>query len=148
MLSSFAWQHPVLKFTKKTLKNTVLNAIKNQTGGGARQRRKLQQRPWKQICNRSNKLTKSAKNPFFFVLQAPRRSWWDFLLRWKVICDFILTEAIHSSLNLSEKSSRLVTFDGSYCRKLFPLYNPNGSMLESDVAFDRNKSIKRQKNFL
>ena len=47
-----------------------------------------------------------------------------------------------------EKSSLSVTFDGSFCQKLGPVYSPNGLMLEFEVAGDRNNSIDLQKIFL
>ena len=58
------------------------------------------------------------------------------------------TEATHSSLDLFEKPSLLVTFDGSFCQKLGPVYSPNGPMLEFEVAGDRNNFIDLQKIFL
>ena len=57
-------------------------------------------------------------------------------------------EATHSSLDLFEKPALLVTFDGSFCQKLGPVYSPNGPMLEFEVAGDRNNFIDLQKIFL
>ena len=51
-----------------------------------------------------------------------------------MIANLLPTEATHSSLHLSEKLSLLVTFDGSLCQKLGPVYSPNGPILEFEVA--------------
>ena len=64
---------PKKKSPKQALKNTVSNTIKKQTGGRARQ-----QRPRKQIGNRSNKLTKQRKTSFISKSRAPKRSRSDF----------------------------------------------------------------------
>ena len=58
------------------------------------------------------------------------------------------TEATHSSLDLFEKPALLVTFDGSFCQKVGPVYSPNGPMLEFEVAGDRNNFTDLQKIFL
>ena len=58
------------------------------------------------------------------------------------------TEATHSSLDLFEKTALLVTFDGSFCQKVWPVYSPNGPMLEFEVAGDRKNFIDLQKIFL
>ena len=42
----------------------------------------------------------------------------------------------------------LVTFDGSFCQKVGPVYSPNGPTLEFEVAGDRNYFIDLQKIFL
>ena len=65
-----------------------------------------------------------------------------------MIANFLPSEATHSSLDLFEKPSVLVTFDGSFCQKLGPVYSPNGPMLEFEVAGDRNNFIDLQKIFL
>ena len=65
-----------------------------------------------------------------------------------MIANLLPTEATHSSLDLFEKPSLLVTFDGSFCQKLGPIYSPNGPMLEFEVAGDRNNFIDLQKIFL
>ena len=64
-----------------------------------------------------------------------------------MIANLLPTEATHSSLDLFEKPSLLVTFDGSFCQKLGPIYSPNGPMLEFEVAGDRNNFIDLQKIF-
>ena len=51
-------------------------------------------------------------------------------------------------MDLFEKPSLSVTFDGSFCRKLGPVYSPNRPMLEFEVAGDRNNFIDLQKIFL
>ena len=58
------------------------------------------------------------------------------------------TEATHKSLDLFEKPALLVTFDGSFCQKVGPVYSPNGPMLEFEVAGDRNNFTNLQKIFL
>ena len=65
-----------------------------------------------------------------------------------MIGNMLPTEATHSSLNLFEKPALLVTFDGSFCQKVGPVYSPNGPMLEFEVAGDRNNFIDLQKIFL
>ena len=65
-----------------------------------------------------------------------------------MIANLLSTEATHSSLDLFEKPSRLVTFDGSFCQKLGPVYSPNGPMLEFEFAGNRNNFIDLQKIFL
>ena len=65
-----------------------------------------------------------------------------------MIGNMLPTEATHSSLDLFEKPALLVTFDGSFCQKVGPVYRPNGPMLEFEVAGDRNNFIDLQKNSL
>ena len=65
-----------------------------------------------------------------------------------MIGNMLPTEATHSSLDLFEKPALLVTFDGSFCQKVGPVYSPNGPMLEFEVAGDRNIFIDLQKIFL
>ena len=64
-----------------------------------------------------------------------------------MIANWLPSEATHSSLDLFEKPSLLVTFDG-FCQKLGPVYSPNEPMLEFEVARDRNNFIDLQKIFL
>ena len=56
--------------------------------------------------------------------------------------------ATHISMDLFEKPALFVTFDGSFCQKLGPLYSPNGPMLEFEVSGDQNFLIDLQKVFL
>ena len=65
-----------------------------------------------------------------------------------MIGNMLPAEATHSLLDLFEKPALLVTFDGSFCQKLGPVYSPNGPMLEFEVAGDRNNFIDLQKIFL
>ena len=65
-----------------------------------------------------------------------------------MIANLLPAEATHSSLDLLEKPALLVTFDGSFCQKLRPVYSPNGPMLEFEVSCDRNNFIDLQKVFL
>ena len=57
-------------------------------------------------------------------------------------------EAMHSSLDIFKKPAFFVTFHGSFCQKLGPVYSPNGPMLEFEVARDQNNFIDHQKFFL
>ena len=43
-----------------------------------------------------------------------------------MIANLLPSEATHSSLDLFEKPSLLVTFNCSFCQKLGPAYRPNG----------------------
>ena len=65
-----------------------------------------------------------------------------------MIANLLPSEATHSSLNLFEKPSLLVTIDGSFCQKLGPVCGPNGPMLEFEVAEERNYFIDLKKIFL
>ena len=47
-----------------------------------------------------------------------------------MIANLLPIEATHSSLDLLETPALLVTFDGSFCQNLGPVYSPNGPMLE------------------
>ena len=62
-----------------------------------------------------------------------------------MIANLTLTEATHSSLDLFEKPSLLVTLDRSFCPKLGPVNGTIGPMLEIGVAGDRNNYIDLQK---
>ena len=59
-----------------------------------------------------------------------------------MIANLLPTEASHSSLDLFEEPSLLVTFDGSLCQKLGPVYSPDSPMLEFKVAGDRKNFIE------
>ena len=61
-----------------------------------------------------------------------------------MIANLLPSEATHSSLDLFEKPSLLVTFDGSFCQKLGPIFSSNGPMLEFEVAADRSNVIDLQ----
>ena len=65
-----------------------------------------------------------------------------------MIANLLPAEATHSSLDLFEKPAFLVTFDGSFCQKMGPVYSPNGPMLEFEVSSERNNFIYLQKIFL
>ena len=65
-----------------------------------------------------------------------------------MIGNMLPTEATNSSLDLFEKPALLVTFHGSFCQIVGSVYNPNGPMLEFEVAGDRNYFIDLQKTFL
>ena len=65
-----------------------------------------------------------------------------------MIANLLPNEATHSSLDLFEKPALLVTFDGSFCQKLGPVYSPDGPMLEFEVTGDRNNFIDLHKIFL
>ena len=57
-------------------------------------------------------------------------------------------EANHSSLDLFEKPSLLVTFDTSFEQKVGPLYAPNGPTLEFEVVADRTNFTDLQNIYL
>ena len=57
----------------------------------------------------------------------------------------IPTEATHILLDLFETPPLLVAFDQSFKKKTGPLYSPNGSSLEFEIAVDRKKFIELQK---
>ena len=65
-----------------------------------------------------------------------------------MIADILPTEATQSSLDLFKKQALSVTFDGSFCQKLGPVYSPDGPMLEFEVTVDRNNFVDLQKFFL
>ena len=65
-----------------------------------------------------------------------------------MIANLLLNEVTHSSLDLFEKPALLVTFDGSFCQKLGPVYSPDEPMLEFEVTGDRNNFIDLQKKIL
>ena len=54
-----------------------------------------------------------------------------------MIKNMLPAEATHISLDLFEKLTLLVIFDGSFCQKLGPVYNANGPMLDYEFAGDR-----------
>ena len=64
-----------------------------------------------------------------------------------MIDNLLPNEATHSSLDLFEKPTLLVTFDGSFCQKLGPVYSPVGPMIEFELTGDRNNFIDLQKIF-
>ena len=65
-----------------------------------------------------------------------------------MIANLLPTEATHKTLELFEKPALLVTFDGSFCQKLGPVYSPDGTMLEFEVSGDRSNFKDFQKIFL
>ena len=69
--------------------------------------------------------------------QKTKRGRLFFVTELKMISN-IHTEAKHSSLDLFEKTSVFVTFDGTFYHKRKPVYCTNGSILEFEFAGDRN----------
>ena len=65
-----------------------------------------------------------------------------------MIGNMLPSEATHSSLDLFQKPAIFVTFDGSFCQKVGPVYTPNGPMLQFKVAGDKNNFIDLKKIFL
>ena len=65
-----------------------------------------------------------------------------------MIANLLTTKATHTSLDLFEKQALFVTFDGSFCQKLGPVYSPAGPRLEFEVTGDRNNFIDLQIIFL
>ena len=62
--------------------------------------------------------------------------------------NLLSSEAFHSSFDLFEKSTLLLTFDCRFCQNKGPIYSSNRRMLEFDVAGDRNDFSGLQKSFL
>ena len=79
--------------------------------------------------------------------KVPKKSWSDFFSKINMISKLLPNNATHSSLNLFEKPALLVTFDGSFCQKMVPVYSHDGPMLEFEVIGDRNNFIDIQKIF-
>ena len=74
---------------------------------------------------------------------------WIFSLESELQTNIVIpSEATHSSLDLFEKPSLLVTLDQSFEQKTGPLYSPSGSSLEFEVVGDRNNFIDLQKSYL
>jgi hypothetical protein len=65
-----------------------------------------------------------------------------------MITNLLPSEATHSSLDLFERSSLLVAFDGSIDQKIGPVYSPNGPTLEFKVMGDRNNFLDLQHVYL
>lgn len=61
-----------------------------------------------------------------------------------MITNVLPHEATHTSLDLFERPSLLVAFDGAFQQKIGPVYSPNGSTLEFKVSGDRNNFINLQ----
>ena len=125
------------KSPKEAFKNTIAKTVKKQTGGSrrntSRRRKSSQSKPQKAINKRKKSIS---------THRAPKRSRADFFLPDStMIANMLRSEATHSSLDLFEKPSLSVIFDGSFCQKLGPSYSPNGPMLEFEVAGDRNNFI-------
>ena len=71
---------------------------------------------------------------------------WIFSRESKIRTNIVIQcEATHSSLDLFEKPTLLVTFDQSFEQKL---YLPSGSSLKFEVVGDRNNFIDLQKIYL
>ena len=65
-----------------------------------------------------------------------------------MITNLLPNEATHTSLDLFERPSLLVAFDGAFEQRIGPVYSPNGPTLEFKVVGDRNNFIKLQDIFL
>ena len=65
-----------------------------------------------------------------------------------MITNLLPVEATHSSLDVFEKPSLLVTFDSSFEQKIGSAYSADGPTLEFEVVGDRNNFIDLQKIFL
>ena len=65
-----------------------------------------------------------------------------------MIANLILNEAIHSSLDLFEKETLLITFENAFDQKIRPVYSPNGPVLEFEITGDRNTFVDLQKIYL
>ena len=60
-----------------------------------------------------------------------------------MVANLLPNEATHSSLDLFEKPALLVTFDGSFCQKLGPVYSPDAPMLEFEKFFCESMKLLR-----
>jgi len=58
-----------------------------------------------------------------------------------MITNVLPNEATHSSLDLFERPSLLVAFDGAFEQRIGPVYSPNGPTLEFKVLGDRNNFL-------
>ena len=56
-----------------------------------------------------------------------------------------LNEATHSSLDLIEKQTLLITFEKFLTKKNGPVCSPNGPMLEFEITGDRNNFVDQSK---
>ena len=132
------------KSPKQALKNTISDTVKKQTGGARfRQQRKTirsraKKSPRKRLTKQKLVISKQKFQKEVGLIS---------FLKLNMIANLLPNEATHSSLDLFEKPALLVTFDGSFCQKLGPVYSPDGPMLEFEVTGDRNNFIDLQKNF-
>ena len=65
-----------------------------------------------------------------------------------MIANLLPNEATHSSLDLFEKQSFLITFENAFDQEIGPVYSPNGPMLEFEITGDRNNFVDLQKIYL
>ena len=65
-----------------------------------------------------------------------------------MITNLLPTEATHTTLDMFEKQSLLITFDNAFTQKVGPSNSPDGSMLEFEVLGDRNNFKDLQKLLL
>ena len=65
-----------------------------------------------------------------------------------MITSLLPTEATHSSLDLFERPSLLVAFDGAFEQRIGPVYSPNGPTLEFKVLGDRHNFLDMQHIYL
>ena len=65
-----------------------------------------------------------------------------------MITNLLPAEATHTTLDLFEKQTLLITFDTAFTQKVGPSYSPDGPMLEFEVLGDRNNFIDLQKFLL
>ena len=69
-------------------------------------------------------------------------------LKFKMFTSLLPAEATHTTLDLFEKQSLLVTFDNAFTQKVGPSYSPDGPMHEFEVMDDRNNFKDLQKLLL
>ena len=128
------------KSLKQALKNTILNTVKKQTGGSLALRMRRQNRMNRRRSKRSSSKARKSTNMRETLISkndSQKEVGRISSLKLKMISNILPTEATHSSLDLFEKPALLVTFDGSFCQKVGPVYSPNGPMLEFEVARDK-----------
>ena len=65
-----------------------------------------------------------------------------------MISNLLATEATHSSLDLFENPSLLVTLEKAFTQTIGPSYSPDGPMLVFEVLGDRNNFFDLQRTRL
>lgn len=65
-----------------------------------------------------------------------------------MISNLLPSEATHSSLDLFQKPSMLVTFDNAFEQRIGPVYSSDGPTLEFKLVGDRNNFIDLQRIYL
>ena len=72
-----------------------------------------------------------------FVEKPDQRELDQIFSQTKKIANLLPNEATHSSLDLFEKQTLLISFENAFDPKIRPVYLPNGPMLEIEITGDR-----------